>query len=85
MVSLGDNGTSSWQVEASMPPVSAHIRAGHRLRLQISSGAFPRFVPHPGTGEPIATVATRLPSRQTIHHSDTHPATVHVPVVAPSA
>jgi hypothetical protein len=33
--------------------------AGHRIRLQVSSGAHPRSARNPGTGEDLAT-ATRL-------------------------
>ena len=35
------------------------VRAGHRLRLQVSGGAHPRFARNTGTGEPWATT-TRL-------------------------
>ncbi len=43
-------------------PMSAtayRFQAGHRLRLQVSGGAHPRFARNTGTGEPPAT-ATRL-------------------------
>ena len=37
----------------------AHLfRVGHRLRVQISSGAHPRFARNTGTGEPLATATT---------------------------
>ncbi len=38
----------------TLPPVSAVLPAGGRLRLQLSSGAFPHFARHPGTTEPSA-------------------------------
>lgn len=38
---------------------AAHcFRAGHRLRVQVSGGAHPRFVRNTGTGEPLATATT---------------------------
>ena len=37
------------------------LRPGHRLRLEISSSAFPRYVPHPGMpGDPWESVKTRV-------------------------
>ena len=36
-------------------PVAHRFAAGHRIRLQVSSGAHPRYARNPGTGEDIAT------------------------------
>jgi predicted acyl esterase len=36
-------------------PTAYRCRRGRRIRVQISSGAFPRFNPNSGTGEPRAT------------------------------
>jgi putative CocE/NonD family hydrolase len=74
-----EDGT--WDVDVSLRPVAARVAQGHRLRLQVSSGAFPRFARHPGTAEPVATATTYLPARQTIHHSLARPGRVTVPVV----
>ncbi|WP_328648813.1 CocE/NonD family hydrolase [Amycolatopsis sp. NBC_00348] len=41
--------------------------AGHRLRLQVSGGAHPRYARNPGTGEPIATATTFTATRYTVH------------------
>jgi hypothetical protein len=61
---LGESGAgqggaadgSGW-VEITVPMSSAAHRfgAGHRVRLQLSGGAHPRFARNTGTGEPIAT------------------------------
>ena len=40
-------------------PLGHRFAAGHRIRLQVSSGAHPRYARNPGTGEDPAT-ATRL-------------------------
>ena len=74
----GEDGV--WNVDVALRPVAARLEAGHRLRLQISSGAFPRFARHPGTTEPIASATTYLPARQTIHHSLARPGRVTVPI-----
>jgi putative CocE/NonD family hydrolase len=48
---------------------SAHrFAAGHRLRLQVSGGAHPRYARNLGTGEPLATGTGRRPATVTIHH-----------------
>ena len=38
-----------------MWPTANTFRAGHRIRLQVSSGAHPLFCRNAGTGEPLAT------------------------------
>jgi putative CocE/NonD family hydrolase len=46
-------------VTVDLAGVAHRVRAGHRLRVQVSSGAHPRFARNTGTGEPLAT-ATAL-------------------------
>ena len=41
-------------------PTAHRFLAGHRIRLQVSSGAHPRFARNPGTGEPLGTAKTRI-------------------------
>ena len=36
-------------------PTAYRFTAGHRIRVQVSSGSFPRYARNPGTGEPRAT------------------------------
>ena len=43
------------------------LRAGHRLRLQISGGSFPRFARNPGMPGTPAESCTLTPSVHTIH------------------
>jgi hypothetical protein len=50
---------SPGEVTVPMSATAHRFGAGHRLRLQISGGAHPRFARNTGTGEPPAT-ATRL-------------------------
>ena len=40
-------------VQIVLPPTSNLFKAGHRIRLDISSSNFPRFDLNPNTGEPI--------------------------------
>jgi putative CocE/NonD family hydrolase len=48
-------------------PTAYRFRRGHRIRVQVSSGAFPRYARNPGTGEPRATATTLLAADQTVH------------------
>jgi len=55
----GQAGPADSLIEVPMSAAAHRFRAGHRLRLQVSGGAHPRFARNTGTGEPPAT-ATRL-------------------------
>ena len=62
---------------------TAHVfRAGHRVALQISSAAFPKFDRNLNTGADLGVTSEMAVATQTIHHDATHPATVSVPFVA---
>jgi putative CocE/NonD family hydrolase len=41
----------AWQVSFELWPIGHRFDAGHRIRLQVSSGAHPRYARNPGTGE----------------------------------
>jgi predicted acyl esterase len=59
------------------------FRAGHRLRLQISSGAHPRLVRNTGTGAPLATATELRPANQEIFHDPQHPSMLTLPRAIP--
>lgn len=60
---------------------TAHVfKAGHKIRLQISSGAHPRFARNPGSGEPLGTATTLKQAEQRIYHDPGHPSAVVLPV-----
>ena len=59
---------------------TAHrFKRGHRIRVQVSSGAFPRYARNPGTGEPHATATVLRPADQTVYHDVTRPSAVILP------
>ena len=61
-------------------PTAHRFLRGHRVRAQISSGAFPRYARNPGTGEPLAT-ATRLQAAdQKIFHQPGRASALILPV-----
>ena len=61
-------------------PTAHRFKAGHRIRLQVSSGAFPRYGRNPGTGEPRATATTLRPGGQEVYHDGAHPSAIILPV-----
>jgi hypothetical protein len=74
----GPDGT----IRARFPlwPVAHRFRRGHRLRLQVSSGAHPRYARNTGSSEPLATATTLLTADQQVHHDREHPSAIILPV-----
>jgi putative CocE/NonD family hydrolase len=59
------------------------FKAGHCIRLEISSSNFPRFDRNPNTGGALATETTLVPAIQTVQHSSTYPSHVLLPIIPP--
>jgi putative CocE/NonD family hydrolase len=57
------------------------LQAGHRLRLEISSSEFPKFMPNLNTGEDDGTGTQRMIAAQTVFHDKARPSYVVVPIV----
>jgi putative CocE/NonD family hydrolase len=57
------------------------FRAGHRIRIHVTSSLFPHFDRNLNTGESISKSARMEVARQEIHHSDAHPSRVVIPVI----
>jgi putative CocE/NonD family hydrolase len=66
LVSLTD-AASPQRVTVRLWPTAYRFRRGHRIRVQVSSGAFPRYARNPGTGEPLATATALRAADQTVH------------------
>jgi putative CocE/NonD family hydrolase len=69
------------RVALDLWPTAHLFRRGHRVRLQISSGAHPRYARNPGTGERLGTATRLLAADQTIHHDPEHPSALLLPIV----
>ena len=54
-------------------PTAHRFLKGHCLRLQVSSGAHPRYNRNDGTGEPQGTTTALHPANQTVFHDGAHP------------
>jgi uncharacterized protein len=61
-------------------PTAHRFTRGHRVRVQVSSGAFPRYNRNPGTGEPRGTAVTLRPADQHVYHDPAHPSAIILPV-----
>ncbi|MCF0092844.1 CocE/NonD family hydrolase [Micromonospora sp. MH99] len=61
-------------------PAFHRFAPGHRIAVQVSSGAHPRYARNPGTGEPAATAATTVRAEQEISHDPAHPSRIDLPV-----
>ncbi|MCY1082106.1 CocE/NonD family hydrolase [Archangium lansingense] len=77
--SAGPDGTL--RITIDLWPTAHRFLAGHRIRLQVSSGAHPRFARNPGTGEPLATAKTLVPADQAVFHDPAHPSALLLPVM----
>ncbi len=71
-------------VQLELWPVGHVFRRGHRIRVQVSSGAHPRYLRNLGTGEPIASATTMKAAHQEVFHDPTHPSAVVLPLAARS-
>jgi putative CocE/NonD family hydrolase len=66
-------------VKVQLWPTAYRFRRGHRIRVQVSSGAFPRFARNAGTGEPRAVSTTLRAADQQVYHDPAHPSAVVLP------
>jgi putative CocE/NonD family hydrolase len=66
--------------DVTLWPTAYRFKRGHRIRVQVSSGAFPRYARNPGTGEPRTTATTLRAADQEIHHDPAHASAIILPV-----
>jgi putative CocE/NonD family hydrolase len=69
------------RVEVVLSPTAYHFRRGHRMRVQVSSGAFPRFARNLGSGEPLSTATTPCVAEQRVYHDPAHPSALILSLV----
>ena len=61
-------------------PTAYRFTVGHRIRVQVASGSFPRYARNPGTGEPRATATRLVPADQFVYHDADYPSAITLPV-----
>ncbi|HEX6605360.1 MAG TPA: CocE/NonD family hydrolase [Chloroflexia bacterium] len=57
------------------------FRAGHRIGLEISSSAFPKYDRNPNTGASLGQTADLAPADQRIYHDADHPSALILPII----
>lgn len=57
------------------------FRAGHRIRVQVTSSNFPRWDRNLNTGEPEENATTARTARQQLFHDPARPSRIVLPVV----
>ncbi|MDQ1072560.1 CocE/NonD family hydrolase [Streptomyces canus] len=60
------------------------FRAGHRIRVQVTSSNFPRWDRNLNTGEPEESATTARTARQQVFHDLARPSRIVLPVVPPA-
>jgi putative CocE/NonD family hydrolase len=78
----GADGVS--EVDVDLWPAAHAFRRGHRIRVQVSSGAHPRFARNLGGGEPLGIAATMHVADQEVWHDAGHPSAILLPVRDPA-
>ncbi|MDI6100900.1 CocE/NonD family hydrolase [Actinoplanes sp. NEAU-A12] len=68
------------EVTVELWPTFHRFAAGHRISVQVSSGAHPRYARNPGSGEPAATASVTYRATQEISHDPARPSHVDLPV-----
>ena len=62
-------------------PTAYRFKKGHQIRIQVSSGAFPRFARNLGTDEPLTTATKMYIAEQLISHDPNHPSAIILPMI----
>jgi hypothetical protein len=61
---------------------TSHVfKAGHRIRVDVTSSNFPRYDRNPNSGLPLGTDVSLHKARQTIFHDEQRPSCIVLPVV----
>lgn len=78
-----DGGSAGQPIRVDMRATCAVLRAGHRLRLSLSAGAFPAYSVNPGTGARAgqAAVHEQCVTTLRIRHGGEAPSRLLLPVV----
>jgi putative CocE/NonD family hydrolase len=73
----------TFDVNVALWPAAHRFGPGHRVRVQVSSGAHPVFARNLGTGEAIATATTLRPADQAVFHEPKRLSWVTLPHTLP--
>jgi len=69
-------------VRLRLAPTAQQFARGHRIRVQVSSGAHPRFARNLGTVEEQVAATELFAADQAIFHDADHPSAISLPVIS---
>ncbi|WP_410810834.1 CocE/NonD family hydrolase [Micromonospora sp. 067-2] len=69
------------RVPVPLWPTAYRFGAGHRLRVQVTGGAHPRWARNPGTGEPLGTAVTLRAGWRQVLHEPAYASALVLPIV----
>ncbi len=75
----------AWQVDIPLTDIAHVFRPGHRIRLQVSGGAHPRFSRNLGTDADLIHGTQTAAVTHHIQHTDTSPSALILPIVGAAA
>jgi putative CocE/NonD family hydrolase len=78
-VAVPELGTEPLLVRLDLSPTAQLFTRGSRIRIQVSSGAHPRFARNLGSGEPDAVGTAMFAAEQAVFHDADHPSAVILP------
>jgi hypothetical protein len=70
-----------YPVTIALAPTSNLFKAGHRIRIDISSSNFPRFDLNPNTGEPMGRHTHSIVAHNAVYCDAEHPSQVVLPII----
>lgn len=70
-----------YEITPSPMSTSYAFKAGHRIRVEISSSKFPQYMRNLNTGGNNYDETEGVAARNTLHHTDTYPSQVILPIV----
>ena len=70
-----------YKLEFVLYPTSNLFQAGHRIRVDVSSSAFPHFDVNPNTGEPMGRHTHTVVAHNTVYMDRDHPSHIVLPII----
>jgi hypothetical protein len=85
IIRLPGDGAAPGEVRAVrvvLDDTAYRFQPGHRIRLQVSGGAHPRYARNLGTSEPVGSGTSMVPAAISIHHGGGQASALTLPVAA---
>ncbi len=70
-----------YEYKIDLQTTSNLFKAGHRIRIQVSSSNFPRFDRNPNTGKCVACETELVTAKQAVYHTSNKPSHITLPII----